>query len=123
MVKCTRNQICISQLLKMKKNVILCVDFITRLQEDAYMKVGKNYKGVIRMTEANEKLEFDEQVHRTCERNPIVWTGEHINIHKTKDGRYSIHLKKTELSSTLKLRTLAIELLRDAIRAKVELGL
>lgn len=107
----------------MKKNYILCVDVIARLQEDAYMKVGKNYKGVIRMTEANEKLEFDEQVHRTCERNPTVWSGSHINVHKGKDGSYSIHLKKTELSSTLDPCKFADELFLDVERAKVELGI
>lgn len=107
----------------MKKNVILCVDLITRLQEDAYMKVGKNYKGVIRMTEENEKLEFDEQVHRTYERNPTVWTGSLINVHKGKDGNYFVNLKKTELNSSLDPCNFADELFLDVERAKVELGL
>lgn len=107
----------------MKKNVMLCVDFITRLQEDASMKMGKNYKGVIRMTEENEKLEFDEQVHRTCERNPTVWTGKHMNVHKGKDGAYSIHWKKLELTSTLDPCTFANEVFLDVERAKVELGI
>ncbi len=107
----------------MKKNVMLCVDFITRLQEDAYMKVGKNYKGVIRMTEENEKLEFDETVRRTCERNPIVWTGKHMNVHKAKDGSYSIHWKKLELTSTLDPCKFADEIFLEIEKAKVELGL
>ena len=102
---------------------MLCVDFITRLQEDASMKMGKNYKGVIRMTEENEKLEFDEQVHRTCERNPTVWTGKHMNVHKGKDGAYFVHLKKTELNSTLDPCKFADEVFLDVERAKVELGI
>lgn len=102
---------------------MLCVDFITRLQEDASMKMGKNYKGVLRMTEENEKLEFDETVRSTCDRNPTVWTGSHINVHKGKDGTYSIHLKKTLLTSTLDPCTFADELFLDVERAKVELGL
>ena len=87
------------------------------------MKVGKNYKGVIRMTEENEKLEFDEPVHRTCERNPTVWTGKHMNVHKGKDGAYSIHWKKLELTSTLDPCTFADEVFLDVERAKVELGI
>lgn len=102
---------------------MLCVDFITRLQEDASMKMGKNYKGVLRMTEENEKLEFDETVRRTCERNPIVWTGKHMNVHKDKNGSYSIHLKKLELTSTLDPCTFADEIFLEIERAKVELGL
>lgn len=102
---------------------MLCVDVVTRLQEDACMKVGKNYKGVLQMTEENEKLEFDETVRRMCDRNPTVWSGEHINVHKGKDGAYFVHLKKTELTSTLDPCTFADEVFVELERAKVELGL
>lgn len=75
------------------------------------------------MTEENEKLEFDEQVHSTCERNPTVWTGSHINVHKGKDGGYFVHLKKTELSHKFNPHKFAKELLLDMKCAKEELGL
>jgi len=107
----------------MKKNVLLCVDVITRLQEDAHMKVGKNYKGMLVMTDENEKMEFYEQVRGTSERNPIIWRGRHINVHRNKDGHYSIQLRKTELTGTLDPCTFTDEMFLDVERAKVELGL
>lgn len=107
----------------MKKNMMLCVDVITRLQTDACMKLGKQYKGALRMSEDCEKLEFDEQVHRSCERNPTIWSGEHINIHRNKQGAYTIQLRSTELTAALDPCTFADELFLDVERAKVELGI
>lgn len=102
---------------------MLCVDLVTRLQEDSCMKMRKNYCGVLRMTVNNEKLEFDETVSKTVERNPTVWSGTHINVHKEKNGSYSIHFRKVELTAALDPCSFADEIFLDVERAKVELGI
>lgn len=107
----------------MNKFPMLCVDLTTWLQEDKRMLLGRSYKGMLQMTEEDEKFEFHEALPQTCERNPTVWTGALINVHQTKDGRYTIQLKRTELSKTLNPRTFARGLSLDLKQAKKDLGI
>lgn len=99
------------------------MDVTTRLQGKASMQVNRNYKGMFCMTEEYEKFEFIEQAHSRCERNPTVWAGDHINVHKNKDGRYTIQMKQRELTGTFDPCTFAEEVFLDVERAKMELGL
>jgi len=106
----------------MKKHVLLCIDMIARLQEGG-IQVGKGYQGVLTMTEENELVEFDEFVKKPKERNPLVWSGEHINVHKNKQGRYMIQLKQTELTCTLDPCKFADAIFVEIERAQKEMGL
>ena len=106
----------------MKKQLLLCIDLIARLQNGT-LKVGESHKGVLVMTQDQERVEFDEQVKRSCERNPKVWEGKHLNVHKNRKGEYVMNFKHLVLTSLLDPYTFADEVFADVERAKVEIGL
>lgn len=105
-----------------RKQVYICVDLTARTQNTT-LRIGKGKKGMLTMTEDGEKFEFDEQLPEMCERNPKIWTGRHLNIHKNKQGQYMVHFKRTELDSRLDPCNFADEIFEDIERAKTELGL
>ena len=105
----------------MKKQVYFCVDLKTRMQESD-IQVGEARKGMRSMVN-EDKFEFDEQLPQTYERNPKIWTGKRINVHKNRKGQYVINFKHLVLDSQLDPSNFADEVFIDVERAKTELGL
>ena len=78
------------------RNTHICVDLKTILRNDACMKAGKGYLGVLRRDEICEEFRCEE--HFTfreetlapafCKRNPQVFRGEFITITRRDDGSY-----------------------------------
>lgn len=106
----------------MKKQIYLCVDLTARTQEHG-LSVGVGRKGMLMMTEDGEKFEFDEALPQVCERNPKLWSGKLLNVHKNKKGELVVNFKRTVLDAKLDPCTFADELFLDVERAKVELGI
>lgn len=102
-------------------NSHLCVDIKTRTQK-TIMHPGENRKGMLSMVN-EDKFEFDEQLPQTCERNPKIWEGERINVHKNRKGEYVVNFKHLVMTSSLDPANFADEVFIDVERAKVELGL
>lgn len=103
------------------KNTHLCVNIKTRTQ-NTIMHSGENRKGMLSMVN-EDQFEFDEQLPQTCERNPKIWTGKRINVHKNRKGQYVINFKHLVLDSQLDPSNFADEVFIDVERAKTELGL
>ena len=78
------------------RNTHICVDLKTILRNDACMKAGKGYLGVLRRDEICEEFRCEE--HFTfreetlapafCKRNPQIFRGEFITITRRDDGTY-----------------------------------
>ena len=103
------------------KNNHLCVNIKTRTQE-TIMHAGENRKGMLSMVN-EEQFEFDEQLPQTCERNPKIWKGKCINVHKNRKGEYVICFRHLVLDAKLDPSNFADEVFIDVERAKTELGL
>ena len=78
------------------RNTHICVDLKTIRRNDACMKAGKGYLGVLRRDEICEEFRCEE--HFTfreetlalafCKRNPQIFRGEFITITRRDDGTY-----------------------------------
>lgn len=67
----------------MKKNVNLCIDLKTIMQEDALLKQGQCYHGVLSRTGEDQYL-FEEETHkhvdRHIRRNPKLFDGRYVSL-------------------------------------------
>lgn len=78
----------------LKKNRLLCVDVLTYLQHDAYPEEGKLYAGTLRNLPSKHglcgnELVFCESIEKKViktRRNPVIFAGGCINVHKMADG-------------------------------------
>ncbi len=103
------------------KNTHLCVDVKTRTQE-TIMHPGESRQGVLSMVN-EEKFEFEEQEVPRYTRNPKVFQGSYINVHRDKQGHYQVHLKKMELTKWLNSVRVTAAICTELITAKKMLGL
>lgn len=80
----------------MRKNVLLCVDLETLLLNDALPVVGVPYYGILRCKTPSEgRLFANEYSFKQVKkgngtkprRNPIVFEGSCINVHRLADGQ------------------------------------
>ena len=74
----------------------LCVDVKTRTSE--IMRAGEMREGALCMLD-EEHFEFNEQTTPAYTRNPIVWSGDYINVHLNKENRLMVHFKRLALFS------------------------
>ncbi len=85
-------------------NTELCVDLKTQLLDDAVVKPGKAYQGVLTKDSevdeffCDEHFTFIESAPAIVKRNPRVFTGQYITITRWPDGSYRAHLKPVEIS-------------------------
>lgn len=90
----------------------------------SHMRVGRSRVGVLTMVEDDELFEFVEQLTSArWSRNPKVFQGEYINIHRDKNGHYQIALRKTELSKWCNVVRLSSAITTELLTAKKVLGL
>ena len=88
-----------------------------------HMRVGETRTGELTMTEENEKFEFVEKTTETYRRNPKVFQGVYINVHRDKEGHYQIHLRKMELNKRFNPVRIGNAIQRELLTAKKVLGL
>ncbi len=85
-------------------NTELCVDLKTQLLNDAVMKAGKPYRGVLtKISEiddlyCDEFFKFFEDSPQAVHRNPRVFDGKHVTITRWPDGSYRANLKPVVIS-------------------------
>lgn len=107
--------------MAIKKTTILCAD-VKMYTQETLMKVGQTRKGTLTMHD-EDRLQFDEQLPQSCDRNPKIWSGRHFNVHKNRKGEYVVNFKHLVMSSLLDPYNFAEEVFVDVERAKAELGL
>ena len=64
----------------------------------SHLREGEGRPGVLTMVVEDEQFEFVELSPVRWTRNPKVWQGEYINVHRDKNGHYQVHLKKLEIA-------------------------
>ena len=68
------------------RNTELCVDLKTILTSDRRAKMRKDYMGVL-TRDGREHFAFIENaLERKCRRNPNIYKGYTINVHRRDDG-------------------------------------
>ncbi len=78
----------------MKKNVNLCIDLKTLMQEDVMLCKGMCYRGVLSRTDEHEYL-FEECVPaaRHYHRHPKLYDGRYVNLVRKMNGRYQVRMR------------------------------
>lgn len=87
-----------------------------------HLRVGEGRLGMLTMVENFEKFEFVEQTSVRWSRNPLVFQGEYINIHRDKNGHYQIALRKLELNKTCNVVRIGNAIITELLTAKKVLG-
>ena len=87
-----------------------------------HLRVGEGRIGVLTMVEEDELFEFVEQSHARWSRNPLVFQGAYINIHRDKNGHYQIALRRVELSKWCNVVRLGSAITTELLTAKKVLG-
>ncbi len=107
--------------MAIKKTTILCAD-VKMYTQESLMKIGQTRKGALTMHD-EDRLQFDEQLPQSCERNPKIWAGRHFNVHKNRQGEYVVSFRHLVLTGSIDPYRFAEEVFIDVERAKTELGL
>ncbi len=89
----------------------------------SHLREGEGRPGVLTMVVEDEQFEFVEQSPVRWTRNPLVFQGEYINVHRDKQGHYQVHLKKMELTKWLNSVRVTAAICTELITAKKMLGL
>lgn len=63
----------------------------------SHLREGEGRPGVLTMVVEDEQFEFVELSPVRWTRNPLVFQGEYINVHRDKNGHYQVHLKNLEM--------------------------
>ena len=75
------------------------------------------------MTEEFENFEFHQSVTERYTRNPLIWHGEYINVHRDKQGHYQINFRKMELGNGFNAVRIANAIGTELLTAQKMLGL
>ena len=101
----------------MKKNVNLCVDLKTVMQNDALPVEGQCYTGVL-TRDGEEHFVFEESCHRrSCQRNPKLFDGKYCSLVHMQNGKYQVHLRTINASQVTDRRELAFNVYSELLEA------
>lgn len=100
----------------MKTNMELCIDLMTKLQDDVLMKPGKNYPGILRREIPSDEFDFDDNRYSFTEiirstagkRNPHVFDGEYITVTRRDDGSLRLNFKELKMGAGFKVERYAL---------------
>jgi hypothetical protein len=104
----------------MQKNVNLCIDLKTIMQEDALLNPGKCYRGVLSRTSEDQYL-FEEETHKTTDRhgrrNPKLFDGHYVSLVHMQNGRYQVHMRTIDASAAINRKKLALSVYLELVEA------
>ena len=91
---------------------------VTILQEDAQLIPGQCYRGVLSRTDDDHYL-FEEAVNgkRNGKRNPKLFDGKYVSLVHMANGRYQVHMRTIDASSSLDRRDLAFQVYSELLSA------
>ena len=92
----------------MKKNVNLCIDLKTLMQEDVILCAGQCYRGLLTRTGDHQFL-FEECVPavRHYHRHPKLYDGRYVNLVRKPNGRYQVRMRDIDASAVADSHELA----------------
>lgn len=110
----------------LKKNLLLCVDLQTLLQDDNLLKSGKAYLGTLRCklpSEGNvngDTYEFKEveTTMKACRRNVHLFAGKYVTITLRSNGLPHLNLRNMELND-IDVDTFCLELMNEIRQALI----
>ena len=101
----------------MKKNVNLCVDLKTVMQNDALPVEGQCYTGVL-TRDGEEHFVFEESCRKhRCPRNPKLFDGQYCSLVHMQNGKYQIHMKTINASSITDRNQFAVNVYSELLTA------
>ena len=68
------------------------------ITHDHHMREGETITADVTMVRDQEELFIVQKQTKEWTRNPKVFQGEYINVHRDKNGHYQVHLKKLEIA-------------------------
>ena len=72
------------------------------ITHDHHMREGETITADVTMVRDHEELFIVQKQTKEWTRNPKVFQGEYINVHRDKNGHYMVSLRKLELSQCAK---------------------
>ena len=107
----------------MKKNVNLCIDLKTLMQEDPILNEGQCYRGLLTRTGDQEFL-FEECVPsvRHYHRHPKLYDGRYVNLVRKENGRYQVRMRDIDASAVKDSRELAYRIYMELQEALEVMG-
>lgn len=104
----------------MKKNLNLCIDLKTIMQEDALLTPGQCYRGVLSRNSEDQYL-FEEETHKVIDRhgrrNPKLYDGRYVSLVHMQNGRYQVHMRTINASEVPDRRDLAFSVYSELLAA------
>lgn len=110
----------------LKENMVSQIYLDTRLKlftKDRHMREGETRTFDVTMVEDNEYFEGHEVIHETYKRNPTVFQGAYINVHRDKQGHYQVTLRKLELKKGFNAFQITEAIRTELLTAQKMLGL
>jgi hypothetical protein len=77
----------------MQKNVNLCVDLKTVMQNDALPVEGQCYNGVLSRDGVDHFIFEESCQKRRCQRNPKLFDGNYVSMVRKQNGKYQFYMK------------------------------
>lgn len=102
----------------MKKNNNLCIDLKTTMQEDALLRIGQCYRGVL-TRKSEESYLFEEAVptSHAHPRNPKLFSGRYVSLVHMQNGRYQVHMRTIDASDGQDRKELAFKVYSELLNA------
>lgn len=101
----------------MQKNVNLCVDLKTVMQNDALLAEGQPYNGLL-TRDGKDHYIFEESCRRgRCLRNPKLFDGNYCSLVHMQNGRYQIHMKTINASAISDRQEMAFKVYSELLTA------
>ena len=88
-----------------------------------HMREGQTVLGCLTMKEEFENFEFRQTVGERWERNPLMWRGKYLNVHRDKQGCYQVNFRKMVMSRRFNATRIAKAIYTELETAKKVLGL
>ena len=104
----------------MKKNVNLCIDLKTVMQEDQMLNIGKCYRGCISRN-SDDQYTFEEEATRHIDRhghrNPKLFSGRYVSLVHMQNGKYQVHMRTINASDVKDHKELAANVYIELLNA------
>lgn len=108
------------------QNMVSQIYLDTKLKlttKDRHMQAGETRTVELTMVEDYENFEATEVVKDIYTRNPKVFNGVYINVHRDKQGHYQVTLRRLEMKKGFNAIRIADAIKTELLTAKKMLGL
>lgn len=108
------------------QNMVSQIYLDTKLKlttKDRHMQAGETRTVELTMVEDYESFEATEVIKDIYPRNPKVFKGEYINVHRDKQGHYQVTLRRLEMKKRFNAIRIADAIKTEFLTAAKMLGL